>query len=546
MQYMLDDVVRASFAVYRGLDVRRFIASLTEQLFDVTGANLACFYSLEGPSARLMYRRGRFEVPRTLSAREEPLAFIGDSRETVVLTARKHSPFLPLLLHRDMGSGIAAPLVSGNRVEALVILNSLEEEFFNRRRLRFTETLMQMAGEYFHNAVLHRRLRDYTRRVQALERYQENIFTSMSNLLVTTDMEGNIRYFNRAAAQRFGLTPEHVGRNLVSLFTGRMGEEILDLIREAVGEGTEIVEAEGIFRLGWEPDGSAGEGTGKQGQAGGPNAEDTREMDFSLNTSPLRGRGNRLEGCTLLFTDQSRERELEREVCSARRSVRTATEERRRIKDMFSRYLSQELVSRLVADPAAVHLGGDKKMATVMFADIRGYTAFSEGRDPEYIIQVLNEYFSEAVELVIRHKGFIDKYIGDCIMAAWGVPLESEETDARLAVSCALAIQGAVSSPERRFFTGEAAGLAIGMGLHSGPLVAGNIGSTRRVDYTMIGDTVNIAARLEGVAGPGEVIITEDTRRLLDDRFELEARDPVQVKGKTEPLHIYNVTRKAV
>jgi class 3 adenylate cyclase/PAS domain-containing protein len=542
MQNILDDVVRASFAVYRGLDVRRFIASLTEQLFDVTGSDLACFYSLEGPSARLMFRRGRYEVPRSLSPRREPLAFIIDSREAVVLTARRQSPFLPLLLHPHMGSGIAAPLVSARRVEALVVLNSLEEGFFNRRRLRFSETLMRMAGEYFHNAVLHRRLRDYTRRVQALERYQENIFASMSNLLVTTDTEGNIRYFNQAAARRLGLEPGHAGRNLASLLTGRMGEEILELIREAVREGTEIVEAEGIFR----PGGGTQDGAGQQEHAGGRSSEGAGEMDFSLNASPLTGRGNRVEGLTLLFTDQTRERELEQEVRSARRSVRTATEERRRIKDMFSRYLSRELVSRLVADPAAVHLGGDKKVATVMFADIRGYTAFSEGRDPEYIIRVLNEYFSEAVELVIRHKGFIDKYIGDCIMAAWGVPLESERTDALLAVSCALAIQEAVSSPERRFFTGEAAGLAIGMGLHSGPLVAGNIGSTRRVDYTVIGDTVNIAARLEGVAGPGEVIITEDTRRLLDDRFDLETRAPVKVKGKSGPLCIYNVKKKVV
>lgn len=536
MQSILDDMVRASFAISRGFDIKRFVASLTEQLFDVTGADLACFYSLEGRTARLMFRRGRWDVPRALSPRSEPLVFIRESRETVVLTGRKQSLFLPLLLHPDMGSGIAAPLVSGKQVEALVMLNSLEEEFFNRRRLRFTETLMKMAGEYFHNAVLHNKLRDYTRKVQALEQYQENIFSSMTNLLITTDTGGNIRYFNRAASVRFGLRPEHLGKNLVSQFTGRLGGEILELIEEAVRDGGEIVEAEGIFR--------PGSGPGAEERGGGGTSPD--EMDFSLNTSPLVGRRNKPEGLTLLFTDQSRERELERAVRSAERSVRTATEERRRIKDMFSRYLSQEVVSRLVADPAAVHLGGDKKVATVMFADIRGYTAFSEGKDPEYIIQVLNEYFSEAVELVITHKGFIDKYIGDCIMAAWGVPLESEQTDAQLAVCCALAIQDAVGSPDRRFFTGDAAGLSIGMGLHSGPLVAGNIGSARRVDYTMIGDTVNIAARLEGVAGPGEVIITEATRSLLEDRFELQKKRPVQVKGKSEPLRIYNVKKKVV
>jgi class 3 adenylate cyclase len=111
-------------------------------------------------------------------------------------------------------------------------------------------------------------------------------------------------------------------------------------------------------------------------------------------------------------------------------------------------------------------------------------------------------------------------------------------------VTCALGLQAAVEKPNRRFFNGDAAGLSLGMGLHSGPLVAGNIGTSRRVNYTVIGATVNIAAHLEDVAGPGEVIITQDTRDLLGDRFEVQEKKPVRVKGKSEPLRIYNVTGK--
>jgi adenylate cyclase len=212
---------------------------------------------------------------------------------------------------------------------------------------------------------------------------------------------------------------------------------------------------------------------------------------------------------------------------------------------MFSRYLSTEIVQRLVAAPDLVKLGGDKKLATVFFADIRGYTAFSEGKDPEFLIKILNEYFSEAVEVVVKHRGYIDKFIGDCIMAAWGVPLQTEEQDALSAVMCAMEIQQLASSTKRRFFKGEASGLKIGIGIHTGPLVAGNLGSARRMNYTVIGDTVNVASRMEGVAGPGEIIVTQETRNFLGDHFVLEKKKPVTVKGKSKPISIYSVLKRA-
>jgi class 3 adenylate cyclase len=192
-------------------------------------------------------------------------------------------------------------------------------------------------------------------------------------------------------------------------------------------------------------------------------------------------------------------------------------------------------------NPELVKPGGDKKTATVFFADITGYTAFSEGKDPQYIIGVLNEFFNEAVEIVINNNGYIDKFIGDCIMAAWGVPMKTEAEDAILAVTSALQIHELVRSAKRSFFRGEASKLKISVGMSSGPLVAGNVGSSRRMDYTVLGDTVNTAARLESVAVAEEIIITQFTRDLIGDRFKLEERKPVKVKGKEKPLVIFNV-----
>jgi class 3 adenylate cyclase len=141
----------------------------------------------------------------------------------------------------------------------------------------------------------------------------------------------------------------------------------------------------------------------------------------------------------------------------------------------------------------------------------------------------------------MRYKGYIDKYIGDCIMAVWGVPMIAEKEDAINAVSCAIAIQDLIRSTKRKIFRRDAKHLRIGIGINTGPLVAGNLGSMQRMEYSVIGDTVNLAARLESFAGPDEIIISQSTRDKLGDRFELEKRDTIKVKGKEKSIRIYNV-----
>ncbi|MBN2875746.1 MAG: adenylate/guanylate cyclase domain-containing protein, partial [Spirochaetales bacterium] len=304
-----------------------------------------------------------------------------------------------------------------------------------------------------------------------------------------------------------------LGQPVVDALRGRIDDSVLDAIGKSLRQGSTVLGVEGIAR-------------GERG-----------DIDFSLNLSPVRGRrSDRHDGLVLTFTDQSREREL-------KERVDVVVEERRAIKDMFSRYLSVDVVQHLMDSPGLIELGGSGKRATVFFADIRGYTSFSEGKTPEYIVEVLNEYFSEAVEVVLGYRGFIDKFIGDCIMAAWGVPMTSEEEDARNAVACALDIQKLIENPRRRFFRGEAEHLRVGIGVNTGYLVAGNLGSSRRMNYSVIGDAVNIAARLEGVAKAGEVIITESTKDLLGASFKVELRDAVMVKGKAEPIRIYRALK---
>ncbi len=513
MYKLYERILSAGEIIAKNLNVKHIISTLVEQVFDITGCDLACFYSYDRDKIRLLYRRGKYLPPEILNPDNDPFQFIIESGETVVLTEKKPSPFIDVLLSEGMESGIAAPIGSAKKIYGFIVVNSRKKYFFTRSLLDVVESISKLTGQYFHNSILHQQLRDYTRKIESLERYQENIFSSMTNMLITTDSNGNIKFFNESAAQRFLLKKSDIGRNLKEVLADGMSKKMLSHFDLPMKKGLEVMGAEGIYNRG------------------------DKEIDFSVNITPLKTKRGRFEGTTFIFTDQSREKELEKNYLKVK-------EERRIIKDIFSRYLSQEIVSKLVQNPNLIHLGGDKKEATIFFADIRGYTSFSEGKDPEYIVKVLNEYFSEAVEIIIKYRGFIDKFIGDCIMAAWGVPLQTREEDARLAVSCALEIQKAVENPNRKFFRGEASNLKIGIGMHTGPLVAGNLGSSRRLDYTVIGDTVNIASRLEGVAGPGEIIITERTKSFLGEGFKLKRLNPVKVKGKDEPIEIYKVLEK--
>ncbi len=516
---VLKELVRAGALLSTEIELKKLVSIIVEQSKDITRSDLSCLYLSENPdkqesSYKLIYRRGKYNVPEKIYPNSETLAFLIESREALVVLERSKKFFNDIFLNPKMNSAIALPLFTRKGNLAVLILNSLEPEFYNRTKFEFLDSFSKLASGALGNSKMVKEIKDYLKKIESLERYQENIFSSMTNLLITTDSEGKIKYFNKSATERLGVTENSINQRLDTVFEGKLSEIVLNTINKSIKEGKEHLGIEGIFKA------------------------DEREMDFSLNLSPLKTKRGKREGLTLLFTDQTRERELQQQMAKVK-------EERRIIKDMFARYLSQEVVQQLVNQPNLVRPGGDKKEATIFFADIRGYTAFSEGKDPEYIIKVLNEYFSEAVELVIKHKGYIDKFIGDCIMAAWGVPLQTAEEDAIQAVSCALEIQEMVASPTRKFFRGEASNLKIGIGMHTGPLVAGNLGSSRRMNYTVIGDTVNLAARLEGVAGPGEVIITETTKRLIEGYFKVEKRKPVMVKGKSQPIQIYNVLKKA-
>lgn len=216
--------------------------------------------------------------------------------------------------------------------------------------------------------------------------------------------------------------------------------------------------------------------------------------------------------------------------------------EKHRLHDIFSRYVSKEVVKKIMDDPSKVRLGGEEKTLTVFFSDIRGFTTLSESTTPIKLVEILNRYFSAMTEEVLSHKGVLDKYIGDAIMAFWGAPIDDVD-HAEHAMSAAVIMLKKLKKLNEEFAKENLAPINIGIGLYSGPAVVGNMGSELRLNYTAMGDTVNVASRLEGLNKEfkTQIIVGESTKNLIKTAYNWRSLGSVQVKGRVEPVSIYTV-----
>jgi adenylate cyclase len=207
----------------------------------------------------------------------------------------------------------------------------------------------------------------------------------------------------------------------------------------------------------------------------------------------------------------------------------------------LERFLSPEVVEMVSKNPEGVRLGGINQKVSIMFADIRGFTTLSEKMEPEKVVEILNNYFTHVTDIIFDHGGTLDKYLGDGVMALFGAPL-TKGNDAENAVRAAQGIQRLVLELNRDASARKWPELRVGIGINTGIVTAGNIGSPRRIDYTVIGDTVNTASRLMSYAPGGSIIISQATAAdLTEGKFSMRALDPITVKGKAAPINVFKV-----
>lgn len=215
--------------------------------------------------------------------------------------------------------------------------------------------------------------------------------------------------------------------------------------------------------------------------------------------------------------------------------------EKNEIKGAFSRYVSPDVIDEILSDPDKNYMKTDKREISVLFSDIRGFTAMSEKMKPEQVVEILNEHFEVMSDIILKNRGTLDKFVGDEIMALFGAPIYSE-SHALKAIKTALEMQEAQAELTKKWKKKFGHDVHIGIGINTGPMIVGNIGCSKRTDYTVIGDSVNTAARLCGAAKPGQVLITENTKAEVKKLIEAKEMEPITAKGKSKPLSVYNVT----
>ncbi|HEV8186529.1 MAG TPA: adenylate/guanylate cyclase domain-containing protein [Pyrinomonadaceae bacterium] len=225
-------------------------------------------------------------------------------------------------------------------------------------------------------------------------------------------------------------------------------------------------------------------------------------------------------------------------VENARAHERLAREEVARAN--YSRFLPEYVVKQMLENPESFKLGGVSQTITILFADIRGFTRISEHAPPEKIVSLLNRYFSAMTDIIFAHGGTLDKYLGDGLMALFGAPTATPD-DASNALNAAVAMQRRLLGINRELRDEGIPEIGVGMGLHTGEVVVGYIGSERRSEYTAIGDTVNTSSRLESNARGGEILISDATAKAAHSRYKLQPREAIMVKNRQQPVNLWEV-----
>jgi len=229
------------------------------------------------------------------------------------------------------------------------------------------------------------------------------------------------------------------------------------------------------------------------------------------------------------------------EVAAAVNRMAEGLKEREELKNAFARYVSQQVMDEILRAGGRLDLIGSRRKVTVLFSDIRNFTTFAEKHQPEMVVGLLNEYFESMIDVIFRFKGTLDKFLGDGMMVLFGAPLEDEDQEAN-AVRTAIEMQRELRRLTAKWGSSDLQ-IRIGIGIHTGQAIVGNIGSTKRMEYTAIGDTVNLASRLESATKQLQVpiLISEATQEAVKDRFKVRSQGEIQVKGRGASVAVFSV-----
>lgn len=497
------------------LDLDDLLGRVMAQLIEVVHANRGFLMLWDAAAGRLQFTAARGADGSPLAERDFNLstgvvASVWESQQPLLtLDAQDDARFAERhsIVAYGIRSVMCAPLRVRGRGVGIVYVDSRERTaLFDITHLDLLAAFCNQAAIAIDNARLIADLRRHVREITEMKTYTDNIFGSIPSGVITADTLGAITTFNRAAEHIFGLSgASTLGQPYDTVLSGLGDADLPDILRRAVAEQRVTIGHE-IERT----------------------LPQRGDVSLRLSVSPLRageGEGEPL-GVAMVVDD----------LTELRRSQRQAEE----IQNLFGRYVHPAVVRQLLADPGAVKLGGETREISVIFADIRGYTALAERLAPADLVRVLNEYLNVLTEAIWREEGTLTMFIGDALMAIFNAPLPQPD-HVRRAVRAAWGMRRALEAYQTAQGP-DALPVAYGIGVHTGPAVVGNIGARDRMqNYTAIGDAVNTAQRLQASASANTILLSAATYLDALPHVLAHELDPLSVKGKTHPLNVYQL-----
>ncbi len=397
---------------------------------------------------------------------------------------------------------LQAPLKARENILGFVLLGrDARQPIFTADDKKLLTALASQAAIAMENARLFADVKSQRDAIAEMKNYMDNIFASIASGVITTDTTDMVTLMNRAAERILGVIADQMVGTLYSEALADLGAEILPLM--------DVIKQKDESVVGYELQ---------------PTLPKRGPVVLRLSLSPLKDNRESTNGIAIVLDDLTEQRRLEAQA--------------KRIRQTFEQYVVPRVVEQLLSDPNSVRLGGVRREMTTLFADIRGFTTFSEKLAPEESVDVLNRYLTLASEAILSEEGTLDKFYGDGVMALFNAPLSQPDHTLR-AVRSALKILNALKAIHQDLPPSNR--LAFGIGITTGPAVVGSIGSTMIKNYTAIGDSVNLASRLQAHAEPMQILLNLTAYRQVADHVVAREIGYVQVKGHSEPDLVYEV-----
>jgi len=496
-------------AVNSTLELSDVLNQVMDRIIQLTGAERSFLMLKDETTGELEVRVARNVDRETLRHSEFAVSWTivqqvtTDGRPIATTNAQADPRFAAQesVVAYSLRSILCVPMLVRDQVTGVIYAdNRIRTGLFGDRDRDMLAAFANQAALAIENARLFERVRQQLAAITVMRDLMDNVFESITSGVITTDMDDRVTMFNRAAETILGVSNRQVVEQLYHQ-TLPIALDLQPWIDEVKMQHNVIArELERDLPL-------------------------RGAVELSMNFAPLKGSdAQTVSGVAIVLDDLTEKRRLEAD--------------QRFIKETFMRYAPPAVVEQLLRDPSQLKLGGVRKPLSILFADIRGFTTFSEHLGPEELVEVLNSYLAMAADSVLAFDGVLDKFMGDAVMGLFNVPLDQTQYTLR-AVKAALKMQQAIG--EFHAHVGAERQLNFGVGINAGEAVVGNIGTEKQRNYTAIGDAVNYAKRLQENAKGGQILISLAAHELVKDQISALELPPLQVKGRSVPEPVWEV-----